>query len=815
MNSSRGSGILYNTTAIPGLKSIKVNVSSGNNTYTITTGTSEKPTANSQTGTTGGTYNASSGDTYFQLKVSGGNSYFSSIEITYTPSGGDVSEPSISLGSTSIEATDAAKEGTINVTYNNLTDYASDVIFVKSDGTTLAEYDWLDAEINATDNTKLDYAIDANTGAARTAYMRVYVVDDALGELYSPVITVTQAAPITIASAGDWETFCTNVNNGNTYSGKIVKMTENIATSVRMNGTFSGVFDGGGNTLNVTISKDNTEYLAPFRTISGATIKNLTLTGSVTTNANHAAGLVGEVTGDNNHIENCVVNTNVSLNGYGAGVVGYFTGALTIKDVIYSGTITQENSAYKTGGFIGYYYGDNKNLSMTNCMFNGTYAGSNFHPIGIKNANNDFGTLSCTNCFYTTTPANTTGGDVIPAAVTKASRLTLYPGISILSGNTCSFGNEVYYYGTVTLGYIIPEAIVTYYLDGVQLSGNSFTISQENAAFNDGSATITVTPPVVAYGNCGASGHESEVTWVLTGTSPNYTLTIFGSGAMADYEPVDRPWNLKRAEITSVVIEDGVTSIGNYAFNGCENLPSVTLPASVKSIGNSAFESSSSLTSVTLNSNQKIGSSAFADITPAPTVTMNLTAREGVTGEYWTTFYNENYNFQVPTTGTQIFKAALDNEANLTLTELETDKIITKDKAVILKSDASPIVLTLTTTNSSNDFSVEEGKTGLSGVSSASGLTATGSQFVLNKGSNGVGFYRMTSGKVIGVGKAYLTYSGSLAREFFGFNETTSIDDVRSKTEDVRGDYYDLQGRRVVNPTRGFYIVNGKKVVIK
>ena len=70
MNSSKGSGILYNTTAITGLKSIQVNVASGNKTYTITTGTSEKPTANVQTGTTGGTYNALAGDTYFQLKIS-------------------------------------------------------------------------------------------------------------------------------------------------------------------------------------------------------------------------------------------------------------------------------------------------------------------------------------------------------------------------------------------------------------------------------------------------------------------------------------------------------------------------------------------------------------------------------------------------------------------------------------------------------------------------------------------------------------------------------------------------------------------------
>lgn len=100
MDSSKGNGILYNTTSIPGLKSIKVNVSSGNKTYTITTGTSEKPTANSQTGTTGGTYNAASGDSYFQLRVSG-RSYFSSIEITYTPA--DPPTPSITADDVEID----------------------------------------------------------------------------------------------------------------------------------------------------------------------------------------------------------------------------------------------------------------------------------------------------------------------------------------------------------------------------------------------------------------------------------------------------------------------------------------------------------------------------------------------------------------------------------------------------------------------------------------------------------------------------------------------------------------------------------------
>ena len=88
MNKGKGNGILYNTTPISGLKSIKVTVASGSKTYTVTTGTSAKPTANSQDGTATKTFNAQSGDTYFQIKVSGA-CYFSSIVITYdddTPS---------------------------------------------------------------------------------------------------------------------------------------------------------------------------------------------------------------------------------------------------------------------------------------------------------------------------------------------------------------------------------------------------------------------------------------------------------------------------------------------------------------------------------------------------------------------------------------------------------------------------------------------------------------------------------------------------------------------------------------------------------
>jgi hypothetical protein len=71
-------------------------------------------------------------------------------------------------------------------------------------------------------------------------------------------------------------------------------------------------------------------------------------------------------------------------------------------------------------------------------------------------------------------------------------------------------------------------------------------------------------------GYCGATDHETDVIWLLSGTSPDYTLTISGTGAMEDYDTPDgQRWKEYRSTITSVVIEDGVTSIGNNAFAYC------------------------------------------------------------------------------------------------------------------------------------------------------------------------------------------------------------------------------------------------------
>lgn len=101
------------------------------------------------------------------------------------------------------------------------------------------------------------------------------------------------------------------------------------------------------------------------------------------------------------------------------------------------------------------------------------------------------------------------------------------------------------------------------------------------------------------------------------------------------------------------------------------------------------------------------------------------------------------------------------------------------------------------------------------------GSKGTSTIYVLANRSKGVGFYRWT-GDELGAGRVYLNVTsqgGSNAHEFVGFpeedeNGTTAIQDIES-TEPITGPFYDLQGRRVDNPTKGIYIVNGKKIIIK
>ena len=99
---------------------------------------------------------------------------------------------SIAVDPIVVNATSVATEGTIAVTYNNITEVLAEAKFYEADGTTEATYDWIEAEINADNNVY--YVIDENNGVARTAYLKVYALDDDANDVYSELITINQAA---------------------------------------------------------------------------------------------------------------------------------------------------------------------------------------------------------------------------------------------------------------------------------------------------------------------------------------------------------------------------------------------------------------------------------------------------------------------------------------------------------------------------------------------------------------------------------------------------------------------------------------------
>ncbi len=153
------------------------------------------------------------------------------------------------------------------------------------------------------------------------------------------------------------------------------------------------------------------------------------------------------------------------------------------------------------------------------------------------------------------------------------------------------------------------------------------------------------------YGFCG----ENAKWYLSTGAN----LVIFGSGAIKNYGSTSVPWYASRSTVKTVVVEQGITEIGNNAFNKFSSLTSVSLPETVTRIGSGTFDSCTSLRRIVLpDSLNSIGSYAFYDcgvlsrITfegPAPVIdwtafyNVKATAYYHSTAPSWTKAVRQNY----------------------------------------------------------------------------------------------------------------------------------------------------------------------------
>ena len=175
--------------------------------------------------------------------------------------------------------------------------------------------------------------------------------------------------------------------------------------------------------------------------------------------------------------------------------------------------------------------------------------------------------------------------------------------------------------------------------------------------------------------------------------------------------------------------------------------------------------------------------------------------------------YSSNNKLDFSETGLKVYAAKVDNGV-AKLTEIVNAKVTNK-KGIILVGTAGQTYNVPFNTGSSTSISNNELKEVIAETAVAYSADSKYNYILQN------GVFKKATGDKLKAGKAYLsttydvTAAGAPELKIVIDGETTGIADVRSKMEDVRGDFFDLQGRKVAQPTKGLYIVNGKKVIVK
>ncbi len=270
-----------------------------------------------------------------------------------------------------------------------------------------------------------------------------------------------------IGSEQDWRLFSSVIQTIPTANARMtadIGVTTMVGTGSGEIATlpFCGTFDGDGHTLTFTISTSE-DFVAPFRYINGATIKNLIVAGSNTSSARYNAGMVA-VSDGTTTISNCVVSATVTNNvgstphGYGnsacGGILGLVhTGSVTFNGCLFSGKILGTANCF--GGFVGW-GNDTPTVVFNNCLFdpaelaNNTYGTKTFYRGGDTY-------LTVNNSYYRTAFGDPQGTAATPTSNQPSNLGTLtaaysVSGITAYNNGLCQ--NSLYFCGSpnFTLG---------------------------------------------------------------------------------------------------------------------------------------------------------------------------------------------------------------------------------------------------------------------------------------------------------------------------------------------------------------------------
>ena len=409
----------------------------------------------------------------------------------------------------------------------------------------------------------------------------------------------------TIKNADGWDYFCQRMKydaNLDGFRGKTVELAVNISVTT-MAGTvhpFKGTFDGKGNTLDFNPTEVGM-YSAPFQNTNGATICNLHVTGVIVGGTNsYLGGLVGSSEGDLT-IRDCHVSTQISTKydsntlssnvGIG-GIVGYihyttYGQKCQITGCVYDGLIYNPEytgTTYGCGGFVGclseYVY-----VELTDCLFiEGQYDNNGGkHELlwgHDNNMNSTFfhrtnyqGSGHLTNCFFVATHFLKQGSPAVESATAPTNFAhfgdpTTDYGFLKVYGHTMVFGGKYY---TPTYGDLVEH----YDYSGVK----SYIIEYDDAPLGIPDITSPLRTESLRYNRSFTAG--KPVTVMLPFNFKRDRITLAGSnenpsGKFYEFKGIEEDLEHKWV---AVMIEAGETLSNEVVENTLQaNHPYLYVP---------------------------------------------------------------------------------------------------------------------------------------------------------------------------------------------------------------------------------------------
>lgn len=459
------------------------------------------------------------------------------------------------------------------------------------------------------------------------------------------------------------------------------------------------------------------------------------------------------------------------------------------------------------------------------------------HAQSYTDANNVNYSINGTTAYVDASPS-ATGDITIPDHITVSE--TDYPVTIIgdLAFNGCTGLTSVVIPNSVTA--IKSQAFASSGLTSITIPSSVTSIEISAFSYCEKLASVTISGGEMTIGDEAFNYCEKLSTVNILGsvtslgTKAFYHCSLLTSFAIPNGLTTISSQTFSYSGLTAITIPYGVTTIEESAFSGCAGLTTVTIPGSVTAIGNYAFYLCSAVNDVycyaapsawnysTLDFKSGKGThfhvfdaSAWSGSSVRATFDDDLATHTSniagnlVDGVYWSTYYSSAGNQQADAS-TTVYKAEVSG-STLVLTEI-ADKVINEGQAVILESTAASTTLTPQAAVSATSYT----DNALEGVSSPLAKDDAYDYYVLSNGSSGIGFYRYT-GATLGANKAFVKQAASPSRDFFGFedNETTNIENLTPTLSEGEEVWYDLSGRRVESPTKGIYIKNGKKFVVR